>query len=135
MLRQPQSNIIVDRSLINLIFSAGYPIGNLSSLISGTSTPLQSRPSKISAAAASTAGKVNAQTLSQIIGSLPSGEGTSDGDKKRSIIDMSTIITRNNTQQVIFYFVGKKSWPPKKIFDTGLDSSHLLPRKCEMIYK
>ena len=107
MLRQPQSNIIVDRSLINLIFSAGYPIGNLSSLISqgGTSTPLQSRPSKISAAAASTAGKVNAQTLSQIIGSLPSGEGTSEGDKKRSIIDMSTIINRNNTQQVNILFL------------------------------
>uniref|UniRef100_A0A915M687 Proteasomal ubiquitin receptor ADRM1 homolog n=1 Tax=Meloidogyne javanica TaxID=6303 RepID=A0A915M687_MELJA len=83
--------------------NAGYPIGNLSSLISqgGTSTPLQSRPSKISAAAASTAGKVNAQTLSQIIGSLPSVEGTSEGDKKRSIIDMSTIINRNNTQQVV----------------------------------
>lgn len=83
--------------------NAGYSIGPLSSLISqgGASTPIQSRPSKISAAAASTAGKVNAQTLSQIIGSLPSGEGNSEGDKKRSIIDMSTIITRNNTQQVV----------------------------------
>ena len=70
----------------------------------GTTTPLQSRASKISAAASSS-GKVNAQTLSQIIGSLSkeSGEGSSEGDKKRSIVEMSTILTRNNTQQVIYF--------------------------------
>ncbi|KAF7637398.1 RPN13_C domain-containing protein [Meloidogyne graminicola] len=88
--------------LANAAANAGYPIGQLSSLInrSGANATPSTRTSKISSAAATSGSKVNAQTLSQIIGSLPSGEGISEKDKK-TIIDMATILKRNNTQQVV----------------------------------